>query len=75
MTGTTVKRRQNDLRSCTSGLSRGDEISPATSFHIVTPATRIAKTTASATDNADVNFNESEIPPAMSHHDRPNKSG
>lgn len=59
MIGTTVKSFQNEAWSWTSGASLGQEISPAKSFHIATPAMMTTNTTASATDNADVHFKES----------------
>ena len=57
--GIAVKRPQNDFRSKTFGTILGQLISPATNFHEVTLTTITTNTTARATANAEVHFNES----------------
>ena len=57
--GMAVKRPQNDFRSKTFGTILGQLISPATNFHKVTLTTITTNTTARATANAEVHFNES----------------
>jgi hypothetical protein len=57
--GMAVKRPQNDFRSKTFGTILGQLISPATNFHKVTLTTSTTNTTARATANAEVHFNES----------------
>ena len=53
-TGTTVKRFQKDVMSVTLGNSWGIGMLPSTSFMIAIPAVMTTKTTANATDRAEV---------------------
>lgn len=56
-----MKSLKNDVRSCTSGSSLGINTVPLISLKTVMPTVITRKTTASATDNADVNLKESAI--------------
>ena len=58
-TGTTVKRFKNEVKSVTLGSNLGIEMLPFISLIMVIPTVIIMNTTASATDKADVNLNES----------------
>ena len=58
-TGTTVKRFKNDVTSVTSGSNLGIEMLPFINLITVIPTVITRKTTARATDKADVNLNES----------------
>jgi len=58
-TGTTVKSFQNDDKSVTLGRSLGIIKPSVNSLMIVIPAVMTRKTTAKATDTADVNLKES----------------
>lgn len=54
-----MKSLRNDVRSYTSGSNLGINVVPSISLKTVIPTVMTRKTTASATDNADVNLNES----------------
>ena len=58
-TGTAVKRFKNDVKSVISGSNLGIEMLPFINIVTVIPTVTTRNTTASATDKADVNFNES----------------
>lgn len=58
-TGTTVKRLRTEDRSVTSGNNLGIRTVPSINLKSVIPTVITRKTTASATDNADVYLNES----------------
>lgn len=53
-TGTTVKRLKNDVTLVTSGSNLGIKIVPFINLKTVMPTVITRKTTASATDKADV---------------------
>jgi len=57
--GTTVKRFQTDVKSGISANNLGIEISPFSNFITAIPAVTTTKTTARATDNAEVYLKES----------------
>lgn len=58
-TGTTVNNSNTDVKSLTSGSNLGIVMLPLINLKIVIPAVTTRKTTASATDKADVYLNES----------------
>lgn len=60
MTGTTVKRFQNDAKSLISGNNLATEMLPFSNFTTAIPTVITTNTTARITDIADVYFSESE---------------
>lgn len=58
-TGTTVKRLRNEVRFATSGNNLGIWIVPSINLKSVIPTVITRKTTAKATDKADVYLKES----------------